>query len=128
MSAERDHRNHAQQGRHRERAGVVVLVVENLDVKRQGVGLAANVSGDDGDRAELAQRAGGAQHHAVEQAPLDVRQRDLENICQPLAPSTSAASSSSVPCDSISGISSRATKGNVTNVVARMMPGTAKMI
>ena len=41
-----------------------------------------------------------------------------QNICKPPAPSTRAASSSSVPCACISGISSRATKGNVTNSVA----------
>ena len=50
------------------------------------------------------------------------------NVCQPLAPSTIAASSSSVPCSSMSGISSRATKGKVTKIVASTMPGTAKMI
>ena len=52
----------------------------------------------------------------------------LKNICHPLAPNVSAASSSSLPCDCISGISSRATNGKVTKVVARMMPGTAKTI
>ena len=51
-----------------------------------------------------------------------------KKVCQPLAPSTIAASSSSVPCSCISGISSRATKGKVTKVVASTMPGTAKMI
>ena len=51
-----------------------------------------------------------------------------KKVCQPLAPSTIAASSSSVPCSCISGISSRATKGAVTKVVASTMPGTAKMI
>ena len=51
-----------------------------------------------------------------------------QNICQPLAPSATAASSSSVPCASISGISSRATNGKVTKIVARTIPGTAKMI
>ena len=50
------------------------------------------------------------------------------NVCQPEAPSTSAASSSSRPCACISGISSRATKGKVTKMVASTMPGTAKMI
>lgn len=39
-----------------------------------------------------------------------------------------AASSSCVPCSCISGISSRATKGTVTKMVARTMPGRAKMI
>ena len=51
-----------------------------------------------------------------------------QNVCQPLAPSDSAACSSSVPCSCISGISSRATNGNVTKIVASTMPGTAKMI
>ena len=51
-----------------------------------------------------------------------------QNICQPLAPSTRAASSCSWPCACISGISSRATKGKVTKIVASTMPGTAKMI
>ena len=39
-----------------------------------------------------------------------------------------AASSSSVPCSCISGMSSRATNGAVMKVVASTMPGTAKMI
>ena len=51
-----------------------------------------------------------------------------QKVCQPPAPSTRAASSSSVPWACIRGISSRATKGNVTNSVASTMPGTAKMI
>ena len=42
-----------------------------------------------------------------------------------LAPSDKAVSSSSFPCACITGISSRATNGKVTNNVARMMPGTA---
>ena len=51
-----------------------------------------------------------------------------QKVCQPEAPSVSAASSSSVPCACISGISSRATNGKVTKIVASTMPGTAKMI
>ncbi len=50
-----------------------------------------------------------------------------QNVCQPDAPRLSAASSSSAPWLSISGISSRATNGNVTNAVARISPGVAKM-
>ena len=46
-----------------------------------------------------------------------------QKICQPPAPSTRAASSCSLPCACISGISSRATKGKVTNTVASTMPG-----
>ena len=48
------------------------------------------------------------------------------NIFQPDAPSVIAASSSSRPCDCISGMSSRATNGTVTKIVARTMPGNAK--
>ena len=51
-----------------------------------------------------------------------------QKICQPLAPSSFAASSSSRPDASITAISSRATKGNDTKIVARTMPGSAKMI
>src|SRR5690606_6407873 len=51
-----------------------------------------------------------------------------QKVCQPRAPRTTAASSSSRPWACISGISSRATKGKVTNTVASTMPGTAKMI
>ena len=45
-------------------------------------------------------------------------------IWKPEAPSTRAASSSSVPAACISGISSRATNGNVTKSVASTSPGT----
>jgi hypothetical protein len=51
-----------------------------------------------------------------------------QNVCQPPAPSESAASSSSLPCSCMRGISSRATNGKVTKTVAMTMPGTAKMI
>ena len=53
----------------------VVLVVEDLDVQRHGVGQAADMAGDHRDRAELAHGAGIAQQHAVEQAPFHVGQR-----------------------------------------------------
>ena len=51
-----------------------------------------------------------------------------QNICQPLAPSISAACSSLSPCACIKGMISRATKGKVTNKVAKIMPGMAKII
>src|SRR6218665_2488260 len=51
-----------------------------------------------------------------------------QKVCQPVAPSTMAACSSSLPWACISGISSRAMNGKVTNKVASTMPGTAKMI
>ena len=50
------------------------------------------------------------------------------NICHPFAPSRLAASSSSRPEASMTAMSSRATNGNDTKIVARTMPGTAKMI
>ena len=51
-----------------------------------------------------------------------------QNVCQPVAPRVIAASSSAAPCSCISGISVRATNGKVTNAVARIRPGTAKMM
>ena len=52
----------------------------------------------------------------------------FEKIVHPFAPISAAASSSSVPIDSSTGSSSRKTNGNVTNTVARMIPGTANTI
>ena len=57
-------------------AGPLIVVVENLDMQRHRVGLAADVAGHDRHRAELAHRARVAEQHAVHQAPLHVRQRD----------------------------------------------------
>ncbi len=51
-----------------------------------------------------------------------------QNVCHPFAPSEIAACSSSLPCACMSGINSRAMKGNVTNTVTSTMPGTAKRI
>ena len=46
-------------------------------------------------------------------------------ICQPRAPRLTPATSSSEPIASITGSSSRATKGKVTKAVARIRPGVA---
>ena len=43
--------------------------------------------------------------------------------CQPRAPRLTAATSSSAPRASMSGVSSRATTGNVTKAVAMTSPG-----
>src|ERR1700740_1633107 len=51
-----------------------------------------------------------------------------QNVCQPLAPNESAACSSSLPWEVRSGMSSRATNGKVTKMVASTIPGRAKMI
>jgi hypothetical protein len=50
-----------------------------------------------------------------------------QNSCHPLAPRLRAASSSSGPTASSTGISSRATNGNVTNAVASTSAGGAKI-
>ena len=79
-----------------------------------------------GNGAELAHRPGVAEHHTVEQAPLDVRQGDAPEDLQPEAPSSPPPPPPRCRASMI-GISSRATNGAVTKRVARTMPGTAKM-
>ena len=54
------------------------------------------LAGDDADRAELAERAGGREHHAVGDAPADRRQRDAPEGLQRAAPRVAAACSCSV--------------------------------
>src|SRR5690554_5595057 len=51
-----------------------------------------------------------------------------QNTCQPRAPSTTAASSSSRPWACIRGINSRAINGKVIKAVANTIPGTAKIM
>jgi hypothetical protein len=51
-----------------------------------------------------------------------------QKVCQPLGAERQRRLLVAVPCSCISGISSRATKGKVTKMVASTMPGTAKMI
>ena len=117
-----------QQRRDGERRREVVLVVEDLDVQRHRVGLAADVAGDDRHRAELAHRARVAEDHAVEQAPLDVGQRHAPERLPAAGARATRGLLLLAPCACISGISSRATNGKVTKIVASTMPGTAKMI
>ena len=45
-------------------------------MQRQGIGQAADMAGDHRYRAEFAHGAGSAQHHAIQQTPLDIRQGD----------------------------------------------------
>ncbi len=66
--------------------GEGILVVENLDVKRERVGLAPDVAGHDGHRAELTHRAGVAEDESVQQAPLDVGQRHSPERLPPIRP------------------------------------------
>ena len=53
----------------REGRDELVFVVEDLDVQRHRVGLAADVTRDHAHRAELAHRPGVAEQHAVQQRP-----------------------------------------------------------
>ena len=78
LHGERDEGEEGEQRGDREGGAVHVLVVENLDLQRHGVGLAADLAGDHRHGAELAHGAGVAEKHAVEQRPFDVRQRDAE--------------------------------------------------
>ena len=80
------------------------------------------------DRAELAHGAGIAEQHAVEQRPSDVGQRHRPERLPAGGAERQRRLLVAVPCSCISGISSRATKGKVTKIVASTMPGTAKMI
>src|SRR5262249_56055483 len=72
FGGKRDQRQQRQQRGDSEGGDEVVLVVEDLDMQRHGVGLATNVAGNNGDSTELAHRPRIAQQHAVEQAPADV--------------------------------------------------------
>ena len=78
LGDQRHQRQQGQQRRDRKRGGELVVVVQNLDVQRHRVGLPADMARDHRDRAELAHRARVADHHAVEQPPLDVGQRDAK--------------------------------------------------
>ena len=50
-----------------------------------------------------------------------------QKVCHPLAPRVEAASSWSVPTSRRTGTTSRTTKGRHTKMVARIIPGSAKM-
>ena len=51
-----------------------------------------------------------------------------QKVCQPVAPIVVAACSCSVPISRSTGITSRATNGSDTKMVASTMPGVEKMI
>ena len=69
-----DDGEHRKDGGGGKSAGRLVIVVEQFDMERQRVGLAANIAGDDRHRAELAHDAGVAEHHAVKQRPSHIGQ------------------------------------------------------
>ena len=118
-----------QHGRRRVGAeGVVVVDVAGVHEQRERLGLAGHAAGDDGQRAELAQRAGHRQHDAVADADADRRERDApERLPARWRRASTAASSCSVPISCSTGSTSRTTNGSVTNMVASTMPGSEKI-
>ncbi|MND94044.1 hypothetical protein D3C80_862480 [compost metagenome] len=81
LQDQRHQRQNRQQGGGRKGADEVILVVENLDVQRQGVGQAANMAGYHRDSPELAHGPGIGQQHAIQQGPADVGQGDEDKDC-----------------------------------------------
>src|SRR5215212_5829796 len=77
-------RGKCEQGQHgekrcdREGGGEIIFIVQNFDMQRHGVGVAANMAGYHGDCPELAHGAGIAQQHAIKQPPADVGKGDTE--------------------------------------------------
>src|SRR5690606_30531709 len=61
-----------QQAGHAERRDVVVFVVENFDMQRQGIGHPADMPGHHRHGAELAHRTRGTEYHAINQPPADI--------------------------------------------------------
>ena len=83
LQHQRHEREARQQRRDRKRRLCVVFVVQNLDVQRQGIGDAADVARHDRHGAELPHRARVGEDDAVQQPPLDVRQRHADEHLQP---------------------------------------------
>ena len=98
-------------------------------MQRERLGLAGDAPGDDRDGAVLAEGPRRREDDAVGDAPADGRERDApRKVWKRDAPSVQAASSWSVPTSRSTGITSRTTKGSVTKIVARTIPGVEKMI
>ena len=84
LTNERREGQQGQQRRHRKCRDELVVVVENFDVQRHGVGESADVAGHHRYGAEFAHGAGVAKNHAVDQRPFHVGQRHAEK-CLPAA-------------------------------------------
>src|SRR5437763_2900230 len=54
----------------------VVVIVKSLNLERHGVGLAADVTGNDADCPKLPHRPCVAQQHAIEESKADIRERN----------------------------------------------------
>ena len=90
---ERDRQHH---GRDRGGAGVVVLLQLDDDQERGDLGRHRHVAGDEDHRAVLADGAGEGEREAGEQRRAAARAGSpRKTVCQRLAPSVAAASSSS---------------------------------
>src|SRR3954452_3606494 len=79
---QRDQRQHREQRCNRKRRYELILIVENLNQQRHGVGLAADMARYDRHRAELAHGARVAQQYAIQQPPFDIGQSDAEEGLQ----------------------------------------------
>jgi len=110
----------------REGADIVVIVVEQLDVQRHGVGDAPDMSRHHRHRAELAQGARVAQQHTIQQSPLNIGQGDAQEGGKTGGARVAARFFLVPALATIKGSVSRATNGKVTKTVASTMPGTAK--
>src|SRR4026209_2976 len=71
---ERDQGQHGKQRGDGKSGGEGILIVEDFDMQRHGVGHPSDVARNHRDRPELAHRPGIAQKHAIKQAPFDVWQ------------------------------------------------------
>src|SRR5215210_6253436 len=84
--AHREQRQHCQEGKH-DRRSVRSDLIERLeallDVKRQRLGPSRQSPRHDRDGAELAERPGGRQHHAVRDPPADRGQRHAPERREP---------------------------------------------
>src|SRR5215207_3444003 len=78
LRSKSEQRQHGKKRCDREGGGEVVLIVQNFDMQRHGVGMTADMPGYHGNRPEFAHGAGIAQQHAVKQAPADVGKSDAE--------------------------------------------------
>ena len=73
---EHEHGDEGEHDRDRVRAGDVERLPALLDAEGGGLRLALEATGDDGDRAVLAEAARGREHDAVDHRPADRGQRD----------------------------------------------------
>ena len=105
----------------------IVFVVQDLDLQRHGVGKARTWP-DTTATAPNSPMARALQRGRRRGAPSGYSATSRSETSEAPAPRVRAASSSAVPCSCISGMNSRAMNGNVTKMVARTMPGNAKMI